>query len=586
MDRRGHSATAWLALAIGFAALAAYLPALWGGFVFDDHLLIEDNELLRGPLWAIWRSRDSPDYWPLTMTAFWLQWHLWGAATAGYHVVNLALHIGTALLLWRVLRELSVPGAWLAGLLFAVHPVAVESVAWISEQKNTFSAALFLGAVLVWLRPDPIRPRRTAVAALLLFALALLAKASVVMLPFVLLGTALYRRGKLQRADWIATAPFFSLALIAGAVNVWFQRQNAMAGGWSVSRGALERAGRSGWALASYLQKALVPVRLAFAYPEWPVDAGSPLFYLPLAAALLAVVALWRMRARALSFAFGYHALMVLPVLGFVEIAYFNVAPVADHLQYLALMGPAALVAAALSSASTRWRPAARLASAGLVIAFGASTASRAAALDSDLSLWSAAVRDAPGSGYAHLQLSTVLFEEKRVSEALEHLDATAQLARAPGDAHRYRALWLIQSGRPAEAIAEAITALGEGRDPELRRDAAYVLIVAGSSEAAVPVLQALVKEAPASSDYSYWLAAALSRQGRFPEAVEVLRAFCRRRPGNSNMEQATAFLLTRLGSRAEALEHAAAFLRVSPEDPRAAAQLSEWLARDSRRLR
>jgi Flp pilus assembly protein TadD len=202
----------------------------------------------------------------------------------------------------------------------------------------------------------------------------------------------------------------------------------------------------------------------------------------------------------------------------------------------------------------------------------------RAEAFADDFSLWTAAVREAPSSAYAHSQLGAELMEKGERRRAVAELESAADLARDPADRHRLRAMALIYSGRPEEAVKEARAAIRTGGNPDLRRDAAVVLLQAGETSEAIPVLQALASAAPGASDYTYWLAAAMSRAGRIGEAVDLLVAWCRDRPGHPRMEETLAVLLARLGRVGEAREHAAALLGVPPGDPRAAALLDEWI--------
>jgi len=573
----------WWPPAIAAVAVAAYLPALRAGLVFDDHVLVEGNRFLRGPLWKIWFTTATSDYWPVTWSALWLEWRLWGDRALGYHVTNVALHAAAAVLLWVILRRLRVPGAGLAGLLFAVHPVAVESVAWISEQKNTLSAVLLECSVLSWLGADDDRQARRYGLALLLFALALLAKGSVVMAPVVLVGLELARRRRLDRTTLLRLAPFFGLSLAAGLANVWFQSHNAMAGGWAPDRSLGVRLAGAAWALLSYVQKAYLPVHLAIIYPDWPVSPDSPLFYVPAAGVLLVAGFLaWAVHrwswARPCSWALGYQAVQLLPVLGLVDMAFSAIAPVSNHLQYLALMGPVALMGTGADAVARRSPTTARAVGAVVVLAFGATTFHRAGAFSDDHTLWTSAVREAPRSVYARLQLAGELVEEGDVPGAAAELGEAAAYARDPADRHRLRAQAALYAGRPVDAVGEAREALRLGGNPEVRRDAAVILVQTGNASEAIPVLQALVRAAPGASDYTYWLAAALSRAGRIGEGLEVLRTWCRERPGHPRMERTLAVLLVRLGRPDEARERAAIEAGVAPSDPRSAARLEEWL--------
>jgi protein O-mannosyl-transferase len=543
-------AALWPAAAISAAAVLAYLPALTAGFVFDDVPLILHGDLVHGPLSAIWLGREGPDYWPLTLSTFWVEWRLFGEAAVGYHAVNLALHVGAALLLWRVLRALSVAGAPLAGLLFAVHPVAAESVAWISELKNTLSAVLFLGTVLAWDRFDRGRRTRHLAAALALFAAALLAKTSAAPLPLVLLGITVARRGRLTRRDLLVAAPFLALAVLAGATTIWFQGHAAVGYGWVPQREALERLGRAGRALAFYVETGYLPVRLAFARAEWPTGVLS---YAPLAAVCVIAAALgrtWRTFGRGPLLALGYQALMVLPVVGLVEIAWFRIGPVADHLQYLALFGPVSLGAFGLARLADSQRGLFTALSVGLVLTLAGATAARARTFEDELSLWRAAVRDDPRSTVAHRELAVALAERGRGPEALAELRAMAAAAEDPAERHHATALWLLASGRPEEAAREASEAVRLKADPTYRRDLAVALVKAGRPAEAVAVLEPLVRLEPQAADPRYWLGLALAESGRLPEAVRALELACRLAPTDPSMRAALEDVTARLGGQ------------------------------------
>ena len=390
-----------------------------------------------------------------------------------------------------------------------------------------------------------------------------------------------------MRRDWLETAPYGAIALAIGLVNVWFQRQNAMAGGWAPPRGIGQRLGESAWALVTYQRNAFIPIRLGFVHEPWSIGPGAPLFWAPLLAIAAGLGLLLALRgrsrvARAVLYASGYHALMLLPVLGFLDIAYFSVGPVSNHLQYLALMGPVALAGAGIATAARRESVAMGVAAA-LALVLGLVTFDRASHFENDLTLWTAAVRSAPDSAYARNQLSGALEERGRSAEALDELLAAARLSTYPADRHRYMSQWLLLSGRPLEATTAAREVVRTSRNPEARRDAAWVLLQAGQSAEALPVFRSLVSEAPNSSDYVYWLAATLARRGKDAEAADVLRAWSRARPGHLDVEHALALLLARLGLLDEAREHAAAALGIAPDNPRAAAQLSAWLASPAR---
>ncbi len=408
-------------LALVVAAVLAYLPALRAGFVFDDWILLLNHPLIQAAdgLRRIWATTEAPDYYPITWTSWWLQWRLWGNDPFGYHAVNLALHAVNVVLLVRVLRRLEAPGAWWVGLLFAVHPVNVSAVAWISSHKTLLCMLFFLASVLAWLRfvGEGARRWRWYIASVGLFALSLLAKPGAVMWPVVMLGLVWWRRGQVTLRDFFQCLPFLVLSAAIAPVTVWFQAVRVLGGESAEVGGFLTRLALAGEAIWFYVWKALAPVGLCAIYPKWRIDTGNPLVYVP-GAAVVAVFAWcawcgWRERKvrnevatagrdknvaptttavgdagrdrevaptrggktadggrgtgrptgevwRAVWVGFGYYVVMMFPVLGFFDQGFYRYTWVADHWQYLALPGLIALVverASSLSAHGERRRP-------------------------------------------------------------------------------------------------------------------------------------------------------------------------------------------------------------------------------------
>ena len=350
-----------LALLVLVAAVAvAYWPSLRGDFIWDDDALITRNAVVQASdgLYRIWFTRETLDYWPITNTSFWLEWRAWGAHTLGYRVVNVGLHTINAILIWIILRRLGIPGAYLAALLFAVHPVNVESVAWIAQRKNTLSMCLFLLSILSYMRgqlPAANTPGRTGwyVVSVVFFLLAMLAKGSVVILPAVLLLIVWWRYRRIEVRDVALMLPFFVIGAILTWVNVWFQTR----GGQQIIRsaGIIERTAAAGAIVWFYLFKAILPVQLAFVYPQWKVMPSNLLWWLPLVALIGVSMALFRWRGRpagrALLFAWAFYCVALVPVLGFVDVYFMKYSLVADHYQYVAIIGVISPIAALFS----RW---------------------------------------------------------------------------------------------------------------------------------------------------------------------------------------------------------------------------------------
>ena len=374
--------SAHLALGIVLVAvtLAAHFPAVHAGYIWDDDYLFYQNPLIHSPagLHKFWFSTEAPDYWPLTATTFWLEWRLWGNNPRPYHVGNMLLHALAAVLLWRVLRRLNLgeAGAYLAGLIFAVHPVTVESVAWIVERKTILSMALYLLAILAYLRFEDRGRRQWYVLALLAAAGALLAKTSVVMLPVILLLLIWWRQGTVTRRALHRTIPFFLLSLVLGLVTLWFQTHKGIGADVVRPEGLGSRIASVGWVVWFYLYKIVVPINLAMTYPRWDVDGGQVLSYVPLALLIACFGVLWSYRkswGRGPLAALGSFVIVLTPVLGLLQMSYARFSLVADHLQYPGLPGVIALIAGGLGAAwSQARREGRRAVAAGIAAAAGA----------------------------------------------------------------------------------------------------------------------------------------------------------------------------------------------------------------------
>jgi len=270
-----------------FMTLLAYQQVWHCGFIWDDDSYIIDNVTLRSwhGLWRIWTEiTATPQYYPLVHTSFWVEYHLWGLNPLGFHVVNVCLHAVAVILLWRLLLELELPGAWLAAAIFAVHPLGVESVAWITERKNVLSAVFYFSAALAYFRfsvgRDPGRRTKGArwfwyIGSLTLFVFALLSKTVTCSLPAALLLVAWWKTGRLKWREVFPLVPFFVIGLAMGIVTAWIERHqlHAQGGEWALTFGQrILIAGRVFW---FYAGKLFWPDKLTFIYPRWAVSVNS-----------------------------------------------------------------------------------------------------------------------------------------------------------------------------------------------------------------------------------------------------------------------------------------------------------------------
>ena len=289
-------------------ALAVYWPSLQGTVLLDDDYLLSEQPAIRASdgLARIWFSTKVPDYWPISYSMYWLEWRLWGhdshypheVSPLGYHLTSLALHVASAVLIWTILEQLAIPGALLAAILFTVHPVNVEAVAWMSQQKTTLSLVFFLVAIWCWLKGEA-RGRGTGVSgqkswywlSLMAFLLAGLSKGSAAVLPGMLLLVRWWRRGTIERRDWVRLTPFFVVAALLIGVNIWFQAHANI----ETIRNAslLQRILGANAAVWFYLSKALWPFDLAFVYPQWEIQPASDWWWLPLVGTIGTTIVLW-----------------------------------------------------------------------------------------------------------------------------------------------------------------------------------------------------------------------------------------------------------------------------------------------------
>ena len=486
------------------STVIAYGPAIRGEFVWDDALYLRDNPLIkaRDGLQRFWLTTEFTDYYALSNTSFWLEWRLWGANPTGYHVTNILLHVLNALLLWQLLRQLRVGGAGWAGLAFALHPVNVMSVAWISERKNLLSALFALLTVLAFVRWLDQKGRRWYWWAVGCFVLALLSKTAVVTLPAVLLLIVWWRSGKVSRSDFLSSVPFFALALGLGLVTIWFEQHRGIQAEIVQTAGLSARFAGAGCVVWFYLGKALWPVGLNVIYPHCDFAVNSAAAFLPLAALVGGAVILARLRtagSRAALLALGCYVALLVPVLGFFDIGFFGYSNVADHWQYLPLLCVAAFVGGAGAQAAAVWRWRWLPLVGGLaLLGLGWGTWQRAHVWQGELSLWGDTVQKNPGAWMAHNNLGNALLQAGRLDEASAHYQATLRLRPDYANAHYNLGIAAYQRGQLADAaiqFREVIRFKSQAADAHNNLGA--VLVNLGSTNEAIAEFQAAVRLAP-----------------------------------------------------------------------------------------
>jgi protein O-mannosyl-transferase len=461
----------WLwGLILMLAVILAYLPVWQAGFIWDDSVVLTANPCIVGPLGLkeIWTT-SAADICPLTLTTFWMEHALWGLGPLPYHLVNVLLHGACAVLLWRVLRGLRVQGAWLGAALWALHPVAVESAAWITEMKNTESGLFFLLSILFfvrWLRAKEL-DRRTGgswnyALTLLFAALAMASKSSAVILPVVLCLCAWWMEGRWRWRNVTKVLPILLMAMVASALPIWSQSlQLATVTDPQWVRTWPQRLATAGDAVWFYLGKLLWPHPLIAIYPRWQIDAGQWVSYLPLLAVIVILSVFWFKRelwSRACFFAFAYFMAALLPILGLVDNFIFQFSFVFDHFQYLASIGPLALTGAGLARFSDMvipkkpWLQSGLCA--GLLLFLGMTSWQRTWVYQSQETLWTDTLAKNPTCWVGQYNLGSILLQKGQVDKALEHFQNAVEINPNYLEAHSNLGLALLQKGQMDEAVA------------------------------------------------------------------------------------------------------------------------------------
>ena len=610
-DALTSSRAPWLCLLVFAVALLAYIPALSSGLIWDDpgHITRPDLRSLAG-LGRIWfEIGATQQYYPILHSAFWLEYHLWGDATLGYHLLNVLLHATSACLFARLLQRLAVPGAWLAALLFALHPVCVESVAWITEQKNTLSVLFYLLSALAYLRfGNSRRPAHYAVATAL-FVLALLSKTVTATLPAALLVVIWWKQSRLDwRRDILPLLPWFALGALSGLGTAHFERELIGAQGSAFALAFDERLLLAGRVVWFYLGKLLWPAELIFIYPHWTVDASQWWQWLFLAAGLALLAALlWlalvRRRRSPLATALLFGGTLF-PVLGFFNVYPFVFSYVADHFQYLASLAVFALAGAGLSALAARLPRRAALGGAALLLGtLGTLTCLQSRMYRDLTTLYQTTLAQNPACWMAHQNLAIVLAEAGqvdaaiahlrtalaikpdnaaaennlgdnlaslgRLDEALPHLQRAVELQPIYAVGHCNLATTLARLRRFEDAFPHFATAARlDPRYPQAEQNWGIALMESGQPAQALDHLQRAVQIAPGWVEGRIYYGRALASRNRMQEAADQFRAAVEAAPSSGEANYLLGMALRSLGRAAEAEAYLEAAQQCDPTTP------------------
>lgn len=588
-----------------------YLPTLSAGFIWDDDDYVTKNSTLRSVsgLWRIWTELGAvPQYYPVTHTTFWVEYQLWGLWPVGYHLDNVLLHACGAILMWRVLSALQLPGSWLAAAIFAVHPVHVESVAWVTERKNVLSGVFYLSAAWfltrffsVELRADGLttgRPKyagRCYAAALILFAAGLLAKSVVATLPAACLLVLWWKTNQLKWRWAGLMLPFFVLGAVLGSNTAAMERWRVGAQGpefqWTFAERCLI-AGRAAW---FYLGKLAWPSHLSFSYSRWQIDAASPWQWIWPLAVVGTLAVLWFTRSvwgRGPLTALLFFGGTLFPALGFVNVFPMRYSYVADHFQYLASLGPIALAAAALTHSLTPKIPAARdprkliALSAVWLSLLGWRAFEQCHAYRDLETLWRHTIAQTPDAWLALGNLGTLLCERGEVEAGVELLERAYQLAPAAAEPRmNLSAAWMKQ-GRSSEAYDLLIDSIQ--RFPHfapLHHHLSMIEEDRGDLESAIASSRRASELDSRRAEIKTNLGRLLSLVGRHEEAAPLLRSAVDARPDLFEARMSLGTVLAQTGNVSAARNEFAEAVRLQPGNAQATANLgrTEILDGDAR---
>jgi len=594
----------------GFLLIAlvfiAYAPVFGAGFVWDDESHLTKNPCIVGPLGlkGIWTSTQAV-YYPLVLTTFWVLHKFVGLNPLPYHILNVLMHAGSAVLLWRLLRQLGVHGAWLGAALWALHPVMVQSVAWVTELKNTQSCLFYLLSIIFFLSWEAqarvtrvVRINTTLMFALSLtcFVLATLSKPSVVMLPVVLALCIWWRRGTVGWKDGVPLVPFLLVSAFASAWTIWEQKFHASAFGPEWAQTWPERLIIAGRAIWFYLGKLVWPHPLIFIYPRWEIHSWQWMAYLPLLAATLGLIVLWALpgrAGRALFFAAAYYLVSLFPVLGFFSVYFFRYSFVSDHFQYLASMGPLALAGAAIATLVGRFcetplelasdtdalqsssddigvaRRRLFLGSLGcsiLLLSLAFLTWQQTTAYHDLITLYTRTLAKNPGCWMAHYNLGIALHDHGETDQAITHYRQAIELRPDYAEAHYNLGRLLAEKGEFNDAINhyEATLAINPA-DTEAHNNIGATLFQAGRVDDAIAHYQEALAVRPDYAEASCNLADALLSKGDMDGAITHYRTCVAVLPNHTDAQYNLASALLRKGRFDEAIIHYEKALELLP---------------------
>ena len=573
------------AVIIMAAGLWIYSPAFYGDWIWDDAMYISQNPLLNDParLWKAWFQPGSfIEYYPIEETVQWVQWQLWGNNTFGYHLTNVCLHLLSAFLVWRLLSKFGLRLAWLGGLIFAIHPMMVESVAWITELKNTLSLPPFLLAICAYIDYEERGRRADYLRALAFFLVAMLCKIGMAPFPVIILLYAWWKRGRIGWSDLLASAPFFVISVILGLITtwsgIWYLQGQLKALAVVEIGGFFSRLALAGQTLSSYFTKCFWPVGPLPIYPQWKIDPSSPVQFLPWL--VLAGVAywLWRKRqswGRHVLLGLGFFILTLGPFLGFTPISYMSFTWVMDHFLYVPIIGLIGIVVAGIERVDARLATSVHPFSTGILTVIMGLLAFEshwyAAAFTGDETFWNYTIDRNPEAWLAHNNLGKVLLQVGEPEQAKEHFDTVIRLKPELAEPYCNLGAAFVQLGRIPEAVEAFHQSLKRDPNaPEAHNNLGILLAQTGHTAEALGHFEQALRKHPFYAEAHNNMGNTLLLAGRTSEAIEQFQASVQSDPSYVAARDDLGLALAQSGHITEAAEQFRQALQINPNDDKA----------------
>lgn len=579
MDTHAHenlesTSRPWLRPAlVALLALVAHAASLWCGWIWDDDSYVTANTVIQSPdgILSIWVPGSTPQYYPLVFLGFWIQHALIGLEPFWFHMVNVLMHAANAALLFVVLKRIGVASSFWIAALFAVHPMGVETVAWVTERKNLQSMLFALASIFFFIRMLDAGKQGSArawTASFACFVAALLSKTTAVFVPPCLVMIVVWQRRRLDAHMLLAVAPYFVLGAVLGLFTAHIERVHVGATGDEFALGVLDRLQLAGKVAVFYLAHFAIPREQVFIYPRFAVDAADLAAWgqsALCAAALIACAARWRMSRAPLLVALWIGAALF-PALGFFDVWPFRYSFVADHFAYAAIPAFALVIVAMATSVGTISARLSRMGAAagGVTLAACIVLSVRATPkYESEESLWRATLEQNPEAWIASNNIASIKLREAGQRAAQGDSAGAADCAREA----------LVYARKAGAVNADEFTII-------VNQSEAHRLL--GEKDDALREIEVAAKLAPRIYDVQWLRARALESSGRVDDARIAYReaaTLATRRQQEIEVCRDLLRLAVARRDFEEAASTCARIVELDPDDADMAANLGSILA-------